>query len=278
MKNIVLLTGSELRHQYVRRALAANPNLRMLTAFCEGAQQSLAARLSRAEEDNTEQQLYAATREQTERDIFGLALKYMPEASNPKFLEKGQVNTPEVVNSIVCLNPDILCAYGCSLIKSELLTRFEGRFINLHLGLSPYFRGSGTNYFPLVQGRPEYVGATFMFLDRGIDTGRIIHQIRARIYHGDSAHLIGNRLIADAAEIYSRLVAEFDRVVDLPQPSSDIPFQLCLRKDFTLDSLRHLQHQFDTGMIEKYLNNENARCKEVPLIQQPWLTAQSKTT
>ena len=39
------------------------------------------------------------------------------------------------------------------------------------------------------------VGATFMYIDAGIDTGEIIHQIRADIVIGDSPHSIGNRLI-----------------------------------------------------------------------------------
>ena len=52
----------------------------------------------------------------------------------------------------------------------------------------------------------EFVGATFMYLDQGIDTGKIIHQIRARIYENDNLHIIGNRLISDAIIIYKELI------------------------------------------------------------------------
>jgi len=48
------------------------------------------------------------------------------------------------------------------------------------LGLSPYYLGSGTNYWPLVNEKPEFVVATFMHIDTDIDTEEIIHQIRAK--------------------------------------------------------------------------------------------------
>jgi methionyl-tRNA formyltransferase len=126
-----------------------------------------------------------------------------------------------------------------------------------------------------VHGRPEYVGATFMHLDRGIDTGKIIHQIRARIYPGDTVHLIGNRLIADAAEVFARLVANFHEVIELPQPSDQDLHQLCLRRDFTRESIHQLRSQFESGMIARYLGERERRCRDVPLVQQPWLVSES---
>ena len=37
--------------------------------------------------------------------------------------------------------------YGTTIIKGDLIRIFEKRIINLHLGLSPYYRGAGTNFF-----------------------------------------------------------------------------------------------------------------------------------
>ena len=74
------------------------------------------------------------------------------------------------------LNPTQILVYGTSIIKGELVNYFTGKILNLHLGISPYYRGSGTNYFPFVNNEPEYAGCTFMYLDHGIDTGEIIHQ------------------------------------------------------------------------------------------------------
>ncbi len=39
-----------------------------------------------------------------------------------------------------------------------------------------------------------------MHIDAGVDTGEVIHQMRARVALGDSPAQIGNRLIVDMAE------------------------------------------------------------------------------
>ena len=51
-----------------------------------------------------------------------------------------------------------------------------------------------------------------MFLDEGIDTGEIIHQIRARILKNDNIHKIGNRLIKDVCKNYSQIIINFNKI------------------------------------------------------------------
>ena len=111
--------------------------------------------------------------------------------------------------------------YGCSIIQEPLLSVFDGRFVNVHLGLSPYYRGSGTNFWPLVNKEPEFVGATFMHIDSGIDTGEIIHQIRADYFWGDTPSSIGNRLILKMSATLKDLILNFDNLhVNLPKAST----------------------------------------------------------
>lgn len=280
MKNICLLTGSELRHTIFRLSMGANSAFQVWRSYCEGQEQSLKTRLDSAANSITTAELetqrkHAAARSQSERDFFELPIRLLPDQSKPRFIIKGGINHAEIVAEIVSSPTDLICAYGCSLIKSDLIARFAGRFLNLHLGLSPYYRGSGTNYFPLVNGEPEYVGATFMFLDEGIDTGKILHQIRARVYPGDTVHSIGNRLIADAVLVYAKLVERFDELQDLPQPAFTGTGRLYLRKHFTPASLQQLQQNFAAGIIERYLDEQHVRQQRVPLLEQPCLAGVS---
>ena len=55
--------------------------------------------------------------------------------------------------------------------------------------MSPYYE-AWRNYWPLVNNEPECVGATFMKIDGGIDTGPILHQIRANFKIKDNIHMI----------------------------------------------------------------------------------------
>jgi len=275
VKTLALLTGSELRHSFFRVSFGANSAFQIWRSYCEGQEQSLEKRLDSAAEliapeELKAQRAHSSARAQSERDFFELPVRLLSDKSNPRFITKGAINHADVVAEISESPADLICAYGCSLIKSDLISKFRGRFLNLHLGLSPYYRGSGTNYFPLVNSEPEYVGATFMFLNEGIDTGKIIHQIRARIFPGDTVHTIGNRLIADAVSVYAKLIKSFDELQDLPQPSSAAG-RLYLRKHFTPASLNKLQQNFAGGMVERYLEEQDLRNQRVPLLEQQCL-------
>lgn len=272
MTSLVLLTGSEPRHTFMRKAIAADGERRVLRTYCEGLEQSLDARLERSQADaDSLQARHVLARTLCEDDFFGAFNRIAPDHSNPAYLPKGEINDPAHVDDIVGLAPDLVAAFGCSLIKPPLIAAFEGRLLNLHLGLSPYYRGSGTNFFPLVDGRPEYVGATFMHMDAGVDTGDIIHQIRARIFPGDTPHQIGNRLIADAAVAYAALISAFDELEPMAQPDKAAAVKVCRRADFTEAATAGLYRQFEDGLVERYLAERDARCAATPIIENPRL-------
>lgn len=253
-RRIVVLTGSELRHDYVRKVIAAHDGIEVLATYCEGVEQGLRARLELRDHLEWIERAHIEAREQVECDFFEDYVAIAQDFSNPKHLPKGAINDPEVVVEIKALNPDLLVCYGSSLIKSDLVETFAGRFLNVHLGLSPHYRGSGTNVWALINGEPGMVGATFMHIDAGIDTGAIIHQVRARLVVGDSPHTIGTRLIKDMAQAYARLIRNFDDLVPMDQPQAE--GRLYLRKDFTTEACERLYARFEEGMVEGYLKGE----------------------
>jgi len=179
-KKIIILTGSELRHDFFRKYLASSDEIEVLASYCEGTEKSLTS-LTKGEPDNELRMAHLHIREQSEEDFFGAFVKMAPDRSNPVFIPKGKINTPSDSAAIIRAAPDLVVCYGSSIIREPLLSAFPKRFLNIHLGLSPYYRGSGTNFWPLVNGEPEYVGVTFMHIDAGVDTGEVIHQMRARM-------------------------------------------------------------------------------------------------
>ena len=152
------------------------------------------------------------TKAVTEKDFFSVFCEGIEDQSNPVFIVKGEINDANHVQNIIELDPDLIISYGCSIIKSKLLSVFKGRFINIHLGLSPYYRGSRTNFWPFVNNELQFIGTTFMQIDEGVDTGEIVHQIRANIYPNDSIHQIGNRLIRDSFIECVKLILNFEKV------------------------------------------------------------------
>ncbi len=274
MKRVVILTGSELRHQFFRKLVAATPGIEVPATICEGTEKALST-LAQAKQTGTAslEIKHINARTQSEEDFFRLFDTYIADQSHPHFVPKGEVNDQSVFEKIDALNPDLLVAYGCSIIGGPLLERFPSRFLNVHLGLSPYYRGSGTNFWPFVNGEPEYCGLTFMHIDAGVDTGEIIHQVRPRITAGDTIHSIGNRLIGDMARIYAQIILRFDELQSVAQPSTPPSDKVYKIRDFTDAAVEKMYDRFEHGLIDDYLAEQDERCARVPLVENPILVS-----
>ena len=171
---IVLLTGNQLRHRYVASRIAAN--LQLVGVLQEGKAKLVAKPEELSDDDRTVIDQHFSQRGDAERKLLGEAIP-LPEVPVRK-VEHGGSNTPEVFDWVQSLKPDYIVLYGTSIIKAPLLSAYDGRMINIHLGLSPYYRGTGTNFWPLVDRCPECVGATIHLAVLSVDAGAILRQVR----------------------------------------------------------------------------------------------------
>ena len=270
MIRIVILTGSELRHVFFRKYVAAHGDIQVTNSYCEGLEKSL-YNFTSVDRNNYFRLKHLEAREQTEEDFFKLFIESQDDDSRPVPLPKGQINDEKYTQKIIDSNPDLLICYGSSIIKEPLLTFFKNRFLNVHLGLSPYYRGSGTNYWPFVNEEPEYAGATFMHIDAGIDTGEIIHQIRPKCSWNDTPSQIGTRFIVDMAREYLKIIINFNSLPTVSPLDSSGDYKLYRTKDYSEDSAKILYENFENGLIKKYLEEEEERCAKVPIINNPAL-------
>ena len=272
MTEVVILTNSEFRHQFVRKAIALNDDITVLRTYCESVDGTT---IDRVREQGDEVKMnHLEARAASEDDFFHHFVEYTPDHSNPKTIPNGEINSGQYYEEIIDLDPDLLVAYGCSIIEDPLLSEYKGRFLNVHLGLSPYYRGTGTNFWPLVNGEPEYVGATFMYLDAGVDTGDIIHQIRARVKPGDTPHQIGNRLIADMIAPYCDIITKFHELENVEQPETPDNEHYYTSADYSTEATKQLYDNFEAGLIDEYLAKQEERTSDVPLVKNPTVDAQ----
>lgn len=268
MKKIIILTGSELRHDFMRKFVALADDIEVIASYCERSKQSVYDVFEKDMENDLRKK-HMLARERSEKDFFELFARSTPDRSNPIVIEEKEINDTARVQEVIEARPDLIIAYGCSLIKPPLVDAFQGRFLNVHLGLSPYYRGAATNYWPLVNGEPEYVGATFMYMDNGIDTGEIIHQMRAQVMWGDTPGQIGNRLIMEIASVYQQIVLRFDEIKKVTRVFGEYKERVYRKKDFTEESVQKLYSNFSEGMIGEYIAHREARCANVPIVQNP---------
>lgn len=261
----MLLTGSELRHEFFRKAISLQGGIAVLRTFAEGLEGTLRTTIDPARPGSAAQTQHLTMRDLSERDFFGAFVALVPDRSNVLAIPRGRVNDPNVFSEIEALKPDLLLAYGPSLVREPLLSLFTGRFVNVHLGLSPYYAGSGTNFWPLVNGEPEFVGATFLHIDSGIDTGAIIHQLRARIYPGDGPHQIGNRLIADMVSAAIHMIRHADELGPGVRPTHPPTARFYRKRDFTPEAVETLYTNFRAGLMERYEAEREVRIARAPV-------------
>tara|TARA_B100000242_G_C43005454_1_gene467214 strand:+ start:97 stop:930 length:834 start_codon:yes stop_codon:yes gene_type:complete len=265
---IIILTGSDLRHTFFRKVISFNPNIETLQSFCEDHAGKIDNLITNLNEENIQRINHLKSRKVSEIDFFGLIDKIIPDHSNPLIIQRGTINDEKYLKQIISLKPDLIICYGCSIIKEDLLNSFENKILNLHLGLSPYFRGSGTNFWPLYYNIPEYIGATFMFMDDGIDTGEIIHQIRPTIFENDSPHQIGNRLILKATLTFIEIIEKFNLLKKNKIKVNTSNLRKYKRKiDFTEKSVIKMKQNLKNGMLKQFLNNKDSRLIKAPIIE-----------
>ncbi len=210
-------------------------------------------------------------RDQAEKDIFELYLDSCTSHGICKIVPRQWFSTQDCLSALQELKADLILVYGTSIIKGEIVEKYRGRILNVHLGLSPYYRGSGTNYFPFVNNEPEFCGATFMYLDEGVDTGEIVHQIRPYILATDSFHQLSNRFLIKVFRTYVAIAENFAHL----RPAEPVDWRcnetrkLYKDKDFTPTSVELLYRNFSSGMIKDYLDNYLDRNSNVPIAQNP---------
>jgi len=216
--------------------------------------------------------LHFDARHNTEYDFFSDFINYCEDKSNSKIIKKGDINNIEIVNEIIDLKPDLIVTYGCSLIKPKLIDTFKNRIINVHLGLSPYYFGTGTNFHCLVNNEFQFEGYTFMYMDEGIDTGNIIHQARATILPFDNPHQVGNRLIKQMTQDFIKLVANFKQVTKKNKATNFIG-KTYKNKDATDELIYKLYNNFSNDAVLNYLKNISKLIEQYPIIEQDFLKA-----
>lgn len=73
------------------------------------------------------------------------------------------------------LQSDIYVVFGSSFIKGWLIDfLIEKGALNIHMGLSPYYRGASCNFWAMYDMLPNFVGATIHYLSKGLDSGPMI--------------------------------------------------------------------------------------------------------
>ncbi|NLY37511.1 MAG: phosphoribosylglycinamide formyltransferase [Tissierellia bacterium] len=105
------------------------------------------------------------------------------------------------------LAPDyILLAGYLNIVPEDVVEAYSGRILNIHPSLLPkyggkFFYGERVHRAVLEAGENE-TGSTVHLVDKGIDTGRILGQVRVPVYKDDTVETLSTRVQAAEKPLY----------------------------------------------------------------------------
>ena len=80
------------------------------------------------------------------------------------------------------LKSDVYIVFGSSYIKGDLVDFLvKQKAINIHAGVSPYYRGTDCNFWALYDNNPHLIGATIHLLSKGLDSGPMLYHAMSNL-------------------------------------------------------------------------------------------------
>jgi folate-dependent phosphoribosylglycinamide formyltransferase PurN len=200
---------------------------------------------------------FARLRE-TERRFFG-TYRWEDLRAEVRTVRRGELSNAAMAEALGAADPEAVVVFGPGIIREPLLSALPaGRTLNLHQGLSPYYRGSGTNFWPYLEGRLHCIGVTVHYLDRGIDTGGIIAHGRPEIEPSDTLHTLGCKTVEVSADLALRVLKLLHAGHSLPAIPQWEGGRLFQRKDISGGVIERLLALEKSGATAEFLRRRAA--------------------
>ena len=167
---------------------------------------------------------------------------------------KKDLNSLSISNFISGICPDIAITYGTNILDNSILNLLPIEKYNIHGGISPWYRGNITHFWPSYMLEPQMTGLTMHRLTAILDGGPIIHQNTGILVRGDGLHELACRTVKS---FFSELSEVIDRIASkdyllINQKSSG---KLWLSSDWNPNHLRLIYNQFENKIVDYCLEN-----------------------
>ncbi len=264
---LIVITANEIRHKFFRKKISNYKSIDLKLCLAEKNSSRQYYQVYKSSDYTKTEKEHFKKRELYEKKYFSKFIKKNKEVKNLNLIERGEFNyNKKIIKKIIKTKPDLIISYGCSIIKEPLISIFKNKIINIHLGLSPYYRGSATNFWPFVYNKLQFLGVTFMKIDSGIDTGPILHQMRPDLKKNDTVHDVGNKLIIKMVDEIEKIIKNYKKIKPFKQ-KKNLTERIFRKKDYNQKVLFKLKKNLNNNIIQKYIKNKNKIDKKYPIIE-----------
>ena len=155
------------------------------------------------------------------------------------------------------LESDVYVVFGASYIKEWLIDfLIENEALNIHMGMSPYYRGSSCNFWALYDNNPNYVGATVHKLSKGLDSGPMLYHCVPKLEDENAFEFTMKSVKVTHLSLVSRIKSGKIFTMQAVQQSKAKEVRYTRNSDFT-DSVasNFLNRDFDSQTLSRILGD-----------------------
>jgi methionyl-tRNA formyltransferase len=267
---LVLLTGDGPEHRYVANRLASElpidaiivderhrtPSLRR--AFRKGVRNGIGrVSLHAFRKVVRDEAAYAAALQRV------LGPRHTEAFGATRVARVDGINGQAALDIVQSLEPDAILVYGTTIVRNPMLALARDLALNLHTGISPRYRGTDCAFWPVVNGEPEWIGATTHECTTDVDGGRIFGVARAEWHEGDGVHELFARAVAVGAELYVDTVRTYLHAGRIDGDEQDLATGSEYRGSMrTLTAELRARLALRRGLLQRSRNSANLRGKQ----------------
>ena len=146
------------------------------------------------------------------------AVKKYAEEKKLKTLQPEKLKSPEFIQQLEELSADLFVVVAFRMLPEVVWTMPKSGTINLHGSLLPNYRGAAPINWAIING-DKSTGVTTFFIEKEIDTGKIIEQEEIKIGLNETVGELYERLMHLGADLMSSTVMKIKKgkVISIPQ-------------------------------------------------------------
>lgn len=251
---IFLISGSHPRHLHVHKEIInLGYETKALVMNREEMLPSIPKGLPRIDVKNMK--YHFNSRLKKEHDVYGdLLIKEIFRDIDYKMCSKDTMNTEENAEFIKQFNPNLVLVFGPTIIKDPILSILPEDSINMHLGLSPQYKGAATLFWPFYYLEPQFAGVTFHKISKNVDAGGILHQCCPSLSHNDGIHDVSAKAVLYALEDLKKIIYFKEKNSPFEYVQQKQTGKLFYASDFKPYHLRVIYNLFDNKIVNEYLD------------------------
>lgn len=264
---VIFLTGSHPRHLYIAKKLLDE---KLLSGLVIEQRESFVPKPPNDlhEVDHKNFVRHFKERDETENKFFSdIQIEHFQAVPMMK-ITKDELNSEKVKEWLLERKPDVVISYGIHKLEQNILDILPDMSWNIHGGLSPWFRGNVTLFWPFYFLKPNWAGMTIHKLTKKLDGGEIVHHSVPKLEYGDGVHDVACKAVLqvsnDIVEILKAVKDGFE-VTYHPQKTAG---KLFVSDDWKPQHLRFIYNTYNNDIVDEFLKG-NIKSDAPPLVH--WL-------